>query len=94
VPQCVVFNDELRGDRRAEAQREGRRPIQLVIRERARTAAAASRLFRRKSSSPAAFVTPAYSWACLAFNSATTSHVTSVTASPLATVRARSISIG
>jgi hypothetical protein len=31
-----------------------------------------------------AFVTSACSWACLAFNSATASHVTSVTAFPLA----------
>ena len=62
--------------------------------ENARTAAAASRLFWRKSSSAAALVTPAWSWACLAFNSATTSQVTSVTALPLAIVRARSISIG
>src|SRR6266550_3454908 len=50
----------------------------------ARTAAAAWRLFRRKSSSAAAFVTPAWSLACLAFMSATTSHVTSVNALPLA----------
>jgi hypothetical protein len=33
VPERVILNDELRGDRRAEAQREGRRLIQLVIRE-------------------------------------------------------------
>jgi hypothetical protein len=33
VPQCVVLNDELRGDWRAEAQGERRRLIQLVIRE-------------------------------------------------------------
>src|SRR5262245_36497951 len=31
----MVLNDELRGDRRAEAQRERRGPVQLVIRERA-----------------------------------------------------------
>ena len=31
----MVLNDELRGDRRAEAQREGRCAVQLVIRERA-----------------------------------------------------------
>src|SRR6266498_4577649 len=31
----MVLNDELRGDRRTEAQREGSRPVQLVIRERA-----------------------------------------------------------
>ena len=35
VAQCVVLNDELRGDRCAIAQREGRRAIQLVIRKRA-----------------------------------------------------------
>ncbi len=29
----MVFNDELRGDRRAKAQREGRCPVQLVIRK-------------------------------------------------------------
>ena len=34
VPSCavgVVLNDELRGDRRAEAQREVRRTVQLLI---------------------------------------------------------------
>jgi hypothetical protein len=35
VPKCVVLNDELSGDRRVEAQREWRRLVQLVIRERA-----------------------------------------------------------
>jgi hypothetical protein len=35
VPYRVVFNDELRGDRCAEAQGEGRRLVQLFIRERA-----------------------------------------------------------
>src|SRR5262245_24820491 len=34
VPQCVVLNDKLRGNRRAKAQREGSRPVQLLIRER------------------------------------------------------------
>ena len=28
VPYCVVLHDELRGDWRGEAQREGRRPVQ------------------------------------------------------------------
>jgi hypothetical protein len=31
----MVLNDELRGDRCPGTQREGRRPVQLVIRERA-----------------------------------------------------------
>src|SRR6266508_461052 len=31
----MVLNDELRGDRCTKAQREGRRPVQLVLRERA-----------------------------------------------------------
>jgi hypothetical protein len=53
----------------------------------ARTAAAASRLFRRKSSSGAALVIPAR--ACLAFSSATTSQVTSVTALPPAIAAAQ-----
>ena len=35
VPQRMVLNDELRGDRRAETQRKGRCPIQFFIRERA-----------------------------------------------------------
>jgi hypothetical protein len=35
MPYCVILNDELCCDRRAETQRGGRRPIQLVIRERA-----------------------------------------------------------
>ena len=34
MPKCVVLQDELRGDRRGEAQREGRRSVQIVIRER------------------------------------------------------------
>jgi hypothetical protein len=33
MPQCVVLNHELRGDRRAEAQRKGSCSIQLFIRE-------------------------------------------------------------
>ena len=35
VPKCVVLQDELRGDWRAEAQGEECRPVHLVIRERA-----------------------------------------------------------
>src|SRR5215216_3743086 len=35
MPECVVFNDELRCNRRAVAHREGRRSVQLLIRERA-----------------------------------------------------------
>ena len=60
----------------------------------AHTALDASRLFRRSSSSAVVFVSSACSWACLAFSSATASHVTSVTAFPLAIARATSISIG
>ena len=33
VPQRVVLDDELRGDSRAQAQREGRGAVQFVIRE-------------------------------------------------------------
>ena len=66
VPQCMVLNHELRGHRSAEAQREGRCLVQLVIRESARTAAAASRLFLRSSSSAAALVAsrlrPGHAW--------------------------------
>ena len=93
VPQCVVLNDELRGDRRAEAQREGRRLIQLVIRERAYCGGGLTTVpaqeFKRGG-----LRYPGMSWACLPFNSATTSHVTSVNALPLAIARATSISIG
>jgi hypothetical protein len=52
----------------------------------ARTASAASRLLRRRSSSAVVFVSSACSCACLAFNWATASHVTSVTAFPVAIV--------
>src|SRR5437879_12467408 len=33
MPQRVVLHDELRCDRRGEAQREGSRPVELLIRE-------------------------------------------------------------
>ena len=48
VPQCVVLNNELRGDRCAIAQGEGRRPIQLVIGERAAGILADAEVFRLK----------------------------------------------
>ena len=94
MPQRVVLDDELRGDRRAEAQREWRGLVELFIRERAyrggRFTAVAAQEFERGG---LALRRPVR-WACLALISATTSQVTSVTALPLATARATSISIG
>ena len=61
---------------------------------KARTPAAASRLFCRKSSRAADFDTYAFSLACFSFKCATTSHVTPETDWPLAIARATPISIG
>src|SRR5215472_6261800 len=54
VPERVILNDELRGDRRAETQRKRRRLIQLVIRKcancRGRLMTVPEQEFERRSS--------------------------------------------
>ena len=75
MPECVILNDELRRDRCAIAQREGAARFNSSS-VNVRTAAAASRLLRRRSSRAASFVMSACSRAFLSFNSATTSQVT------------------
>ena len=62
---------------------KGRRPIQLFIRERAHRSGCLTTVPPQEFERGCPCLQPACSWACLAFNAATTSHVTSVMALPL-----------
>ena len=94
VPQCVVFNEELRRQRCVRVQRDGRRAIELFVREGAHRVGGGAAIPAEAARSPPPCRPVACSCACFALMSATAAHVTPTMGFPRVSSVASWISIG